>query len=109
MQKKIDVQKLRSIISEEVKRSRVLVTEAEQADPTVRAEIVAAASKLLASIRAFEDKATESMMSHVSSHLEELATTLDDMTRRPDAYVDRSSSLDRVVTLKPSQEEDTLV
>ena len=112
MHKNIDLSRIKQLVTEEVSRARCLTETMTDtsADPRARADVVSAASKLLSALKSFEDKASESMKSHVSSHLEAVTDVLDDMTRRPDAYVDHLSSLKRTVTLKPvsNEEEKTL-
>lgn len=107
MQRTIDIDKLKLIIAEETSKAGVLLIPeaADTSDPTARANVVSVASKLLSSIRTFQEKATESMLSHVASHLDEIAGVLDDMTRKPDAYVDKATRVTKVVTLKPSTDE----
>lgn len=93
---KITLPQLRRLIREEAKA---------QAVHAARAAVSAAASKLLAAIEAFKDKATPAAINAVTPHLGELERALEQMNSTPDAYIVKPKAEPRVVSLKAVKDD----
>lgn len=94
---KITIDRLREIISEEISTG-VKVTEA--VDHKGINSIVSVASKLLAAVEGFKEKAPPAAINAVTPHLGELEKTLENMINTPGSYVPQPKREPKKVSLK---------
>lgn len=92
---RITIDRLREIISEEIGAS---VNEA--VDHKGINSIVSVASKLLAAVEGFKEKAPPAAINAVTPHLSELEKTLENMINTPGSYVPQPKRAAQKVTLK---------
>lgn len=90
----LSVEKLRNIIKEE------LIIVNEQVDHASIVNIVQGASKLLAAVEAFKEKASPAAINAVTPHLSVLEKTLEDMVSSPGSYVMKPKLEPKRVSLK---------
>lgn len=93
---KISLLKLRQIIKEEMRVPEIN----ESLDHKGISSIVAVASKLLAAVDGFKEKAPPAAINAVTPHLAELEKVLENMVSTPGAYVPQPKKEPKVVSLK---------
>ena len=96
---KISLERLREIIKEEVAIN-------EQVDHGGIRDIVISASKLLAAVEGFKEKASPSAINAVTPHLGALEKVLEDMVSSPGSYVVKPKAEPKKVSLKPVKSTD---
>jgi len=102
---KISRQRVKSIIHDEIK-SALAVN--ETIDHKSINSVVGIASKLIAAVDAFKEKAPAAAMNAVTPHLSELQRVLEDMISTPGSYVPRPKKEPQKVTLKAVKGEGRL-
>lgn len=93
---KISIDRLRKIIAEEYETALN-----EQVDHSSIRDIVNVASKLLAAVEAFKEKAPAPAINAVTPGLSELEKTLENMVASPGSYVPQVKKEPKRVSLKP--------
>lgn len=96
---KISLLRLRQLIQEEVERAEL----EEAVDHKGISSIVAVASKLMAAVEAFKDKAPPAAINAVTPHLAELEKMLESMVSTPGSYVPQPKKEPQRVTLKATK------
>ncbi len=96
---KISLVRLKQLIGEELQK----VT--EQVDHKSISDIVGVASKLLAAVEAFKEKAPPAAVNATTPHLAELERVLENMLSSPGSYVPRVKKEPKRVTLKATKSE----
>lgn len=95
---KISVKRLREIIAEEARASASIN---EFVDHKGISDIVAVASKLMAALEAFKEKAPPAAINAVTPHILSIETALENMVSSPGSYVPEPRKEPRHVSLKP--------
>lgn len=90
---KININQLRRIIKEELAL-------AEAVDHKSINSVVGVASKLLAAVEAFKEKAPPAAINAVTPHLSELEKNLENMVSSPGSYVPQPKKEPKKVSLK---------
>lgn len=93
---KINAVQLRQIIQEEIRRQVV----GEAVDHKSISSIVAVASKLMAAVDGFKEKAPPAAINAVTPHLAELEKVLENMVSSPGSYVPQPKKVQQKVSLK---------
>lgn len=93
---KISLLRLRQLISEEVEKAAVN----EQVDHKSIQSVVSVASKLLAAVEGFKEKAPPAAINAVTPHLGELEKVLENMVSTPGSYVPQPKKEPKKVSLK---------
>ncbi len=96
---KISLLRLRQLIQEEVEMAEL----EESVDHKGISSIVAVASKLMAAVEAFKDKAPPAAINAVTPHLAELEKMLENMVSAPGSYVPQPKKEPQRVTLKATK------
>jgi hypothetical protein len=99
---KIGLLKLRQLINEELKQVD------EAVDHNSIRDIVTVASKLLAAVEGFKEKAPPAAVNAVTPHLGEMERVLEDMVSSPGSYVARPKVEPKRVSLKAVKKEAAL-
>jgi hypothetical protein len=94
MTTKINLQQLRRIIKEELSAVN------ESVDHKSINSVVSVASKLLAAVEGFKEKAPPAAINAVTPHLSELEKVLENMVSTPGAYVPQPKKEPKKVSLK---------
>lgn len=97
---KITKARLRQIVREEFRNVH------EQVDHSSIRDIVNIASKLLAAVEGFKEKAPPSAMNAVTPQLTDLQKTLENMVSTPGSYVTKIKAEPQHVSLKPVKSEN---
>lgn len=97
---KIGLLRLRQLIKEETK------TIDEAVDHKSINSIVAVASKLLAAVEGFKEKAPPAAVNAVTPHLSELEKVLENMLSSPGSYVAKPKIEPKTVSLKAVKKEN---
>lgn len=97
---KISLVKVREIIREELEAARSVN---EVVDHNGIRDIVTIASKLLAAVEGFKDKASPAAINAVTPHLAEIEKTLENMMSSPGSYVATPKKEPQKVSLKPAK------
>lgn len=95
----INMQKLRQIIKDEIGQKTVK----EAVDHKSINSIVTVASKLLAAVEGFKEKAPPSAINAVTPHLGELEKMLEHMVSNPGSFVPQPKKVPQKVSLKASK------
>jgi len=93
---KINLQQLRRIIKEELEAATVN----EVVDHKSINSVVGVASKLLAAVEAFKEKAPPAAINAVTPHLSQLEKVLENMVSSPGSYVPQPKKEPKKVSLK---------
>jgi len=96
---KVTLERLKEIIAEEVR------TVNEQVDHKTINSIVGVASKLLAAVESFKEKAPPAAINACTPHLGELEKVLENMLSTPASYVPRVKKEPKVVSLSSKGEK----
>jgi hypothetical protein len=96
-QHKIDLKTLKKIIKEE------LGTLSETIDHETVSKLVKVASQLLKSIKEFKDFSSPEALNAVTPSIAELEKTLEGIVETPGAYVSKTKSEPKKVTLTPAK------
>lgn len=102
--KKINLQRLRRLINEEI--AAVVVN--ETVDHKNISSVVGVVSKLLAAVEGFKKKAPPAAVNAVTPHLSNLEKVLEDMMSSPASYVPMPKKEPKKVTLKAVKAEGKL-
>lgn len=94
---KITLERVRQIISEEVSAATIK----EAVDHKGITDVVNVASKLLAAIEDFKEKAPHAAINAVTPHISELEKVLENMVSSPGSYVPVQKKKAQHVSLKP--------
>jgi hypothetical protein len=97
----INLQKLRRIIKDEIKKSSVT----EAVDHKGISSIVGVASKLMAAVETFKEKAPPAAINALTPHLGELEKMLEHMVSNPGSFVPTPKKVPQKVTLKATKSE----
>lgn len=97
---KISEKRLREIVIEEFKASRQQTQVQEAVDHAGISAVVAAASKLMAAIDAFKQKAAPAAINALTPGLGQLEKTLEDMVSTPGSYVAKPKVEPKKVSLR---------
>lgn len=97
MSDKISMTKLRTIIQQE------LASVNEAVDHKSINGIVGVASKLLAAVEGFKEKAPPAAINAVTPHLSQLEKVLENMLSSPGSYVPQPKKEPKKVSLKPAK------
>jgi hypothetical protein len=92
---KISLLRLTQLIAEELERKRLH----EQVDHKSISDIVGVASKLLAAVEAFKEKAPPAAVNATTPHLSELERVLENMLSTPGSYVPKAKKEPKKVSL----------
>lgn len=90
---KISLTRLTQLIAEELHRVQ------EQVDHKSISDIVGVASKLLAAVEAFREKAPHAAVNATTPHLAELERVLENMLSTPGSYVPKAKKEPKIVSL----------
>lgn len=93
---KINLKNLRRLIQEEMASASVN----EAVDHKSINSVVGVASKLLAAVESFKEKAPPAAINAVTPHLSELEKSLENMLASPGSYVPQPKKEPKVVSLK---------
>lgn len=96
----VSVEKLRQIIAEEIEKVN------EQVDHKTINSIVGVASKLLAAVEAFKEKAPPAAINATTPHLGELERVLENMLSNPAGYVPKIKKEPKVVSLTAKKDKE---
>ncbi len=96
----INEKRLREIVIEEIKASRKPKTVQEAVDHAGISAVVNAASKLLAAVEAFKQKAAPAAINALTPGLSQLEKTLEDMVSTPGSYVAKLKVEPKKVSLR---------
>lgn len=99
---KISSERLRQIIAEELSK----VT--ESVDHKSINSIVAVASKLLAAVEAFKDKAPPAAVNALTPHLGQVEKVLENMLSTPAAYVPKVKKEPKIVSLSAKKKTESV-
>jgi hypothetical protein len=96
---KISLLRLRQLIKEELAQGAVN----EQVDHKSINAVVGVASKLLAALEGFKEKAPPAAINATTPHLGELEKVLENMLSAPGSYVPQPKKEPKKVSLKPAK------
>jgi len=97
---KVTLERLKQLIAEEIQAIN------EQVDHKTINSIVGVASKLLAAVEAFKEKAPPAAINACTPHLGELERVLENMLSTPASYVPKVKKEPKVVSLSAKKEKE---